>query len=74
VENRPRLGGAVQVRDIAGGAAGIGGASGLESAAMLFFPARQFFLPPHRGEVFKQHPMHNKKLCLFRAILWVGWK
>jgi hypothetical protein len=26
------------------------------------------FLRPHRGEVLKQHPKHNKKLCLFRAV------
>jgi hypothetical protein len=29
-------------------------------------------LPPRRGAVFKQHPKHNKRLCLFRALLRVG--
>jgi hypothetical protein len=28
--------------------------------------------PPHRGAVFKQRPKHNKRLCLFRALLLVG--
>jgi hypothetical protein len=30
------------------------------------------FLRPHRGEVFKQRHKHNKRVCLFRAVLWVG--
>jgi hypothetical protein len=29
-------------------------------------------LRPRRGRSFEQHPKHNKRLCLFRAVLWSG--
>jgi hypothetical protein len=31
------------------------------------------FLRPRRGKVFKQHPKHNQRLCLFRVVFWAGW-